>query len=290
MSPLSESMTEHFVAKPHIHAEVSTVPISERVRFPSSTWKNDEVHIPREALEFSGGFNGQVLYSNYDGFQRYLQPLKNPEHQYQKVLASKILTVSIVRNGQPYPTHRIPRPVVLSFHTQVSPNLTNPQCVWWDNMTNDWNGNGCTMKSYNGSITTCECSHLTHFAILMDVRGIQLPVFQEMLLTVFTYVGCLLSIICLILSFLAFFIFGDHSNDRNAIHMNLSFTLAIAEIVFLLGIYRTNEKLLCTIVAAVLQYFFLSAFCWMALEDLESHVIIYLHMDFQQLFLEFHFI
>lgn len=189
-------------------------------------------------------------------------------------MVSRILTVSVVRHGRPQPIHRIARPTVLSFHTQVTPNLTNPQCVWWDASIRDWSTNGCTLRSHNGSITVCECSHLTHFAILMDVQGIQLPVFHEMMLTVITYFGCILSVVCLLLSFVAFFIFGDSSCDRNAIHMNLSLTLAIAEIVFLFGIYRTDDKLTCTVVGAILQYFFLSAFCWMLLEGFQLYFML----------------
>lgn len=108
----------------------------------------------------------------------------------------------------------------------------------------------------------------------MDVQGIQLPAFHEMMLTIITYVGCLLSIVCLLLSFIAFFVFGDTSCDRTSIHMNLSLTLAIAEIVFLFGIYRTDDKLTCSIVGAVLQYFFLAAFCWMAMEGLQLYFML----------------
>ena len=102
--------------------------------------------------------NAQVVYSNYDGFQRYLQPQNVEEHSPTKKLVSRILTVSVVRHGRPQPIHRIARPAVLSFHTKVSPNLTNPQCVWWDTSIRDWSANGCTLRSHNGTLTICECS------------------------------------------------------------------------------------------------------------------------------------
>ena len=45
-----------------------------------------------------------------------------------------------------------------------------------------WNTNGCGLISQEGSIVTCQCDHLTHFAILFS-PGV--PVHQSVCLSVY---------------------------------------------------------------------------------------------------------
>lgn len=120
-------------------------------------------------------------------------------------------------------------------------------------------------------MTSCDCTHLTHFAVLMDVRGHDLNEIDQTLLTLLTYVGCIISIICLLLTFFAYLIFSRNGGDRVFIHENLCLSLAIAEITFLAGITRTEDSLQCGIIAVALMYMFLSALTWMLLEGYHIH-------------------
>ena len=42
-------------------------------------------------------------------------------------------------------------------------------CVFWDFSRNDWNSEGCTITEAVGpnGIVTCQCNHLTNFAVLV---------------------------------------------------------------------------------------------------------------------------
>lgn len=37
--------------------------------------------------------------------------------------------------------------------------------------TGAWSQEGCSLKKYNDTHTTCQCNHLTNFAILMDIHS-----------------------------------------------------------------------------------------------------------------------
>lgn len=37
----------------------------------------------------------------------------------------------------------------------------------------DWSQEGCSLKDLNNTHVTCQCDHLTNFAILMDVSGVE---------------------------------------------------------------------------------------------------------------------
>lgn len=51
----------------------------------------------------------------------------------------------------------------------------NPNCSFWNysehSMMGYWSTQGCKLLETNRSHTTCSCSHLTNFAILMAHRG-----------------------------------------------------------------------------------------------------------------------
>ncbi|XP_072035027.1 uncharacterized protein [Amphiura filiformis] len=139
-------------------------------------------------------------------------------------------------------------------------------CSYWQPEEKSWSTNGCRYneaKSTNTK-TTCECTHLTSFAVIMQVT--QTEVGQKPLprsLDYLTYIGCGLSIFCLLLLILIFLIQKMHRSDRNIIHMNLALALLIAQVIFVLGIDQTKNQGACKGIAALLHYFLLATFFWM---------------------------
>ncbi|KAE9549181.1 hypothetical protein FO519_007606 [Halicephalobus sp. NKZ332] len=275
VSSSQEFDSENIVAKPNVIAQASTVRIEDYVVFPSVPIDNDIVHIPREALEASGGVNAQVVYANYRGLEDYLKPLEDPENEKkQRKLVSRIISVTLVNNGKPQVITRIARPIILEFETDIGSNYENPQCVWWDKNQLEWSSNGCKVRNFNGTHTICECDHMTHFGVLMDLVVDEEEFIYDDILMVVTYVGCCISSFCLVISFLCFVIFGEPGCERNCIHKNLTFTLAITEIVFLYGIQKTEFETTCLAIAGLLHYFLLSVFIWIFLEGFHLYSLI----------------
>ncbi|XP_006820777.1 adhesion G protein-coupled receptor L3-like, partial [Saccoglossus kowalevskii] len=101
-----------------------------------------------------------------------------------------------------------------------------------------------------------------------------LPFSHHFALSVITYAGFMISIICLILCLMTFCGFKNLQCDRNTIHKNLCFCLLVAEVLFMAGIDKTEKLLPCTIIAACLHYFFLAAFAWMSLEGIQLYVML----------------
>ncbi len=107
-------------------------------------------------------------------------------------------------------------PVELTFkHTETDDdyvqNEIKPICSYWnyDKTTYDggfWSSDGCKVKRTNKSHTVCQCNHLTHFAILMDVYGVhdQLSEIHQIILTVITIVCSFISCLSIIFTLLAF--------------------------------------------------------------------------------------
>ncbi|XP_061182218.1 adhesion G protein-coupled receptor L1-like [Saccostrea echinata] len=155
--------------------------------------------------------------------------------------------------------------------------IATPLCSFWNftkGEVGDWSQEGCSLRDMNSTHVTCQCNHLTNFAILMDVSGVELGYEHVMSLTFISYIGCIVSIIFLATSWLTFQCLGSLQGERNSIHKNLVFCLFVAEVIFLIGIGRTEQKVTCAATALLLHFFFLSAFTWMLMEGI--HIVVML--------------
>ncbi|MBN3315942.1 AGRL3 protein, partial [Atractosteus spatula] len=142
-------------------------------------------------------------------------------------------------------------------------------------MTGYWSTQDCRLLGTNRTHTTCSCTHLTNFAVLMahvEVKNTD-PV-HDMLLDVITWVGILLSLVCLLICIFTFCFFRGLQSDRNTIHKNLCISLFVAELLFLIGINRADQPIACAVFAALLHFFFLAAFTWMFLEGVQLYIML----------------
>ncbi|XP_065051746.1 uncharacterized protein LOC135681293 isoform X2 [Rhopilema esculentum] len=83
---------------------------------------------------------------------------------------SKVIATSI----RPEPTKKIDPPVTIILHHLKESNSARTKCVYWDFNSNPqngggWSSNGCWVVTSNSTVTVCQCEHLTHFAVLMNL-------------------------------------------------------------------------------------------------------------------------
>uniref|UniRef100_A0A2K6B5E1 Adhesion G protein-coupled receptor E5 n=1 Tax=Macaca nemestrina TaxID=9545 RepID=A0A2K6B5E1_MACNE len=147
-------------------------------------------------------------------------------------------------------------------------------CAFWKSDSNrggHWATEGCrVLGSKNGS-TTCQCSHLSSFAILMAHYDL-----EDWKLSLITRVGLALSLFCLLLCILTFLLVRPIQGSRTTIHLHLCICLFVGSTIFLAGIENEGGQvgLRCRLVAGLLHYCFLAAFCWMSLEGLELYFLV----------------
>ena len=60
--------------------------------------------------------------------------------------------------------------------------MTDAVCVYWDFEVHGWSDEGCKVVATNGTMTQCECNHLTNFAVVM--RPVTPSVTQDLLTSV----------------------------------------------------------------------------------------------------------
>ena len=110
--------------------------------------------------------------------------------------------------------------------------------------------------------------------MLVDVYGLAMSEQHKDHLDLITNTGCALSICSLGICIYVFLTFRTAKNDRSVINANLCLCLLLAETTFLFGIGQTGFPSLCSVVAASLHYFFLTAFFWMLIAGFQIYVLL----------------
>ncbi|XP_037087761.1 LOW QUALITY PROTEIN: protocadherin-like wing polarity protein stan, partial [Pollicipes pollicipes] len=177
-------------------------------------------------------------------------------------------------------------PVRLQLRTDRLSAKSNPQCVRWQHNVDGsgyWTRQGCKTEymepwQYQGNFTyvNCTCSHLSSFAVLMDDPSAEFLIETSPAENIVTYIGLLASIVLLLLSFLIFCLLrGGLQTNSNSIHKNLAFCLFAAQLIFLTALKLRQllivQEFPCKMVAILLHYLWLSAFCWLLLESVHVH-------------------
>ncbi|XP_055398688.1 adhesion G protein-coupled receptor E4-like [Bubalus kerabau] len=213
-----------------------------------------------------GGTGGAVVFISYKSFGSILdgsfvskENLTLDEKLDHFQLNSKVIsgTTGCKKNCS------LAKPVNFTFHhIQMLGESRKSLCVYWDELV--WSNEGCHVIFSNGTRTVCSCSHLSTFAVLM--ASVELK--EDPVLTMITYMGLSLSLLCLFLAALTFLLCRSIQNVSTSLHLQLSICLFLAYLLFLTGIKRTEPEVLCKVVAGVLHYLYLAAFTWMFLEGL----------------------
>ncbi|KAI8482585.1 hypothetical protein Bbelb_396520 [Branchiostoma belcheri] len=189
----------------------------------------------------------------------------------EKIVNSRVISATLV-NSSSTEAELGGNVTITLGHTKQDEtvNLSTSSCSFWDQSRGNWSTEGCTARVSDDNHTICECNHLTNFAILVDVIGHE----DEFALHVITYIGCIISIFCLIFCIFVFLGSRRVRCPRTIILANLCICLLVAEVVFLAAVDKTQNKDVCTGIAIALHYLFLTVFAWMCVEGIELYVML----------------
>ncbi len=158
----------------------------------------------------------------------------------------------------------------------VSFSLQSPQvgaCVWWDFDDAAWTTRGCRVTGRVGNVTSCTCSHLTNFAILLDISPGE---FHNSALRLLTLVLCGVSSLALAGALIFFILLyrGNDRSDRVRINAHFCANLLAVQLVILFAVDRTENDALCSGFAMLLHYCLLTTFTWSLLSAHQIYVLL----------------
>uniref|UniRef100_A0A4W3H2V5 CD97 antigen-like n=1 Tax=Callorhinchus milii TaxID=7868 RepID=A0A4W3H2V5_CALMI len=173
-------------------------------------------------------------------------------------VVSDIVTLAISNNQ----SNELLEPVTLTFQLQ---------CVSWDLKEGIWSTNGCVVLRANKTHIECSSRRVASFAVLMAFHDLKDHVHS---LNVITLVGIIVSLICLAIALFTFIFCRSIKGVRTTIHTHLCLSLFLAELLFLVGISRTENQVMCFVIAGTLHYLLLVCFSWMLLEGVQLYVMV----------------
>ncbi|XP_041110820.1 cadherin EGF LAG seven-pass G-type receptor 1 isoform X2 [Polyodon spathula] len=210
---------------------------------------------------------GQLLPEQYDPDRRSLRLPNRP------VINTPIVSTTVHSEGGTLPT-LLKEPITLYYNLLETEERTKPVCVFWNHSipiggTGGWSSKGCELVFRNETHISCQCNHMTSFAVLMDIskreHGEVLP------LKIVTYTTVSVSLVALLVTFILLAIIRTLRSNLHSIHKNLVAALFFSELVFLIGINQTDNPFVCTVIAILLHYFYMCTFAWMFVEGLHIY-------------------
>ncbi|XP_041435733.1 adhesion G protein-coupled receptor L3 isoform X6 [Xenopus laevis] len=268
-------------------ARLSTDVSLEDLKFPQKLGHGSSIQLSSNTLR-QNGRNGEirVAFALYNNLGQYLSTenssikleTESLNTNYTVIVNSPIITAAVYKESSS--KLYLADPVVFTVkHIKQSEDNFNPNCSFWSysktNMSGYWSTQGCRLLTTNKTHTICSCNHLTNFAVLMaHIEAKHTDMVHDILLDVITWIGILLSLVCLLICIFTFCFFRGLQSDRNTIHKNLCISLFVAELLFLIGINRTDQPIACAVFAALLHFFFLAAFTWMFLEGVQLYIML----------------
>uniref|UniRef100_A0A3Q3EHA5 Adhesion G protein-coupled receptor E8 n=1 Tax=Kryptolebias marmoratus TaxID=37003 RepID=A0A3Q3EHA5_KRYMA len=163
-------------------------------------------------------------------------------------------------------------------HKKVKPRLVT--CVYWVEKTEEgdetaaekmktmqWSEEGCWIAFTNENYTVCSCSHLSTFALILQI-GEPPPdsPFLEWLNRVCVAVG----LFFFALAVLTFLLCSWNPKINNTARLHLCVSLGLSHFLLL-----WNEKYLaCAVMAGILHFLVVASFMWMLLEALQLYMLV----------------
>ncbi|MED6239851.1 hypothetical protein ATANTOWER_012140 [Ataeniobius toweri] len=227
------------------------------------------IHFPKEAIEISvdrnGSYSGVLLFPD-------IPKLNTTSFLLNNEMLGIEMGVNISNLSETIDIH----------FRNVNTTGFNISCISWNGISKDgdkdkWITDGCLTNEANGTIT-CQCSHLTFFAILMSSGTGKISSSDFKALTQITKAGCGISMFFLgVALFMHFLIRKNKASQAVKILMNLFIALFVLNICFLINETIADLKVMaaCVAMAAVLHYSMLATFTWFFMQALHLYFNLY---------------
>nr|XP_033773923.1 cadherin EGF LAG seven-pass G-type receptor 2 isoform X1 [Geotrypetes seraphini] len=208
-----------------------------------------------------------LLPEQYDTDKRSLRVPKRP------VINTPVVSINIHDNEELL-QRTLDKPITVQFRLLETEERSKPICVFWNHSIlvsgiGGWSAKGCEVVFRNETHISCQCHHMTSFAVLMDIsrreNGEILP------LKMITYVCVSVSLGTIFLTFLFLACLRSLRSNQHSIRKNLMVALFLSQLIFLLGINQADIPFACTVIAILLHFFYMCTFAWMFLEGLHLY-------------------
>ncbi|KAJ3600873.1 hypothetical protein NHX12_031847 [Muraenolepis orangiensis] len=134
-----------------------------------------------------------------------------------------------------------------------------------------WSVKGCWVAYSDENYTICSCSHLSTFALIMQIGDPPPPnPFLEWL----NRVGVIIGLFFFALAILTFLLCSFNAKINNTARLHLCITLALSHLLLLWNDRYTENKVACKVMAGLLHFLIVASFWWMFLEAMQLFMLV----------------
>ncbi|KAK4300812.1 hypothetical protein Pmani_027014 [Petrolisthes manimaculis] len=175
----------------------------------------------------------------------------------------------------------------LRFRLSHVGRRANPQCVTWvtksDSSEGVWTRAGCETSEpeeglaqyINDTFINCTCNHLSSFAVILNDAEAEFLAEPSIAEDVTTYTGLILTLVLLLMAFIAFCLLRGAQTNSNTIHKNLTACLFLVQLLFLTTLkmrpFIVQQEFPCKLIAIGLHYYWLCVFTWLLIEGVHLY-------------------
>merc|ERR1719285_1358880 len=183
----------------------------------SSVWQSEElsVELPDQSSIAGADSSITLAFTSYNNLGEMMT--KTDE------ISSPVLSVNVIGVEDGGKSIPLTKPLEFVLRHQNMSGFSHRKCVYWDFDIDSWSEDGCypVREKSSADRTSCQCYHLTNFAVLVDVYGLARTEEHKGTLNILTYIGCSISLASLVVCITVFSTFRSAQNDRSSINTNL---------------------------------------------------------------------
>ncbi|XP_029364695.1 adhesion G protein-coupled receptor E2-like [Echeneis naucrates] len=168
-------------------------------------------------------------------------------------------------------------------HKAATPENGLVTCVYWEDKTHgsrkegekskvmSWSEEGCWVAYTNENYTVCSCSHLSTFALILQI-GEAPP--ENLFLDWLNRVCVTVGLFFFALAILTFLLCSWNPKINNTARLHLCLSLALSHLLLLWNDRYVENELACTVMAGLIHFLVVASFVWMLLEALQLFLLV----------------
>ncbi|XP_051796842.1 putative adhesion G protein-coupled receptor E4P [Acanthochromis polyacanthus] len=261
----------------------TTGPGSDFVERSSLSAKGNTMEINLDGLAKNNNGSAAVAFLTLDGMESLLShtyfQTENRTEMYSDVITAILPSVNNTNLTEPVNftiQHR-------ERNRQAESEAGMVTCVYWEDKTlgegNEaakqkimrWSVEGCGVVFTNENYTVCSCSHLSTFALILQIAE---PPPQSDFLEWLNRMCVIVGLFFFALAVFTFLLCSWNPKINNTARLHLCLNLGSSHLLLLWNDRYLEEELACTVMAGLLHFLVVASFVWMLLEALQLHLLV----------------
>ncbi|XP_034046433.1 adhesion G protein-coupled receptor E1-like [Thalassophryne amazonica] len=202
----------------------------------------------------------------------------------QTEMYSDVITATIPQVN----TSTLTDPVNFTIYHKNLPERGFITCVYWEHKprnetkgqagvsksgggTMRWATEGCWVAYSGENYTVCSCSHLSTFALIMQIGE---PPLSDPFLEWLNRICVIIGLFFLALAILTFVLCSWNPKINNTARLHLCLSLFFSHLLMLWNDRYVEYELACTVLAGLQHFLVIASFVWMLLEALQLHLLV----------------